>query len=121
MRFVSASDTKGFIAVYARYPDLNNGYYAMLRNSRSLELKKIVGGVASEIATLTLPANFDLAAWHTLRLEVSGDELTTLKAYLDGQLQLVGSDSTNPYTSGAAALGTYLTSADFDDIVLSQP
>jgi hypothetical protein len=121
VRFVTASDSRGFIAVYARYQDLNNGYYALLRSSRSLELKKIVGGVASEIATLALPANFDLTAWHTLRLEVRGDKLTTLKAYLDGQLQLVGSDFTNPYTSGAAAFGTYLTSADFDDVVLSQP
>ena len=121
VRFVSASDPKAFVAVYARYQDLSNGYYVLLRNSRVLELKKIVAGVASPIATLDLPANFDLAAWHTLRIDVSGDVLTTLKAYLDGQLQLVGSDVDSPYTSGSAAFGTYLTSAQFDDVVLSQP
>jgi len=121
VRFVTASDPKGFIAVYARYADVSNGYYVLLRNSRVLELKKIVGGVASAIATLNLPANFDLTAWHTLRVEASGGELTTLKAYLDGQLQLVGSDVDSPFTSGSAALGTYLTSAQFDDIVLSRP
>jgi hypothetical protein len=64
--------------VYTRYTDLSNAYYVLLRNSRTLELKKIVGGVAAEIATLNLPANFDLAAWHTLRIEASGDELTIL-------------------------------------------
>jgi len=121
VRFVTASASNGFIAVYARYQDVNNGYYVLLRNTRVLELKKIVGGVASVIATLNLPANFDLTAWHTLRIDTSGGELTTLKAYLDGQLQLVGSDVDSPYTSGSAAFGTYLTSAQFDDIVLSKP
>jgi len=121
VRFVTASDPKGFIAVYARYQDVNNGYYALLRNSRILELKKVVGGISTAFATLNLPANFDLAAWHTLRVEASGGELTTLKAYLDGQLQLVGSDVDSPYTSGSAAFGTYATSAQFDDVVISQP
>jgi hypothetical protein len=121
VRFVSATDPNAFIAAYVRYQNLSNGYYVLLRNSRVLELKKIVGGVSSAIATLALPANFDLAAWHTLRVDASGDELTTLKAYLDGQLQLVGSDVVSPYTAGSAAFGTYLTSAQFDDIVLSQP
>ena len=120
MRFLTASDPKGFIAVYARYQDVNNGYYVLLRNSRVLELKKIIGGVAAAIATVALPANFDLAAWHTLRIDTSGGELTTLKAYLDGQLQLIGSDVDSPFTSGSAAVGTYLTSAQFDDIVLSK-
>jgi hypothetical protein len=120
VRFVTASDPKGFIAVYARYQDVNNGYYVLLRNSRVLELKKIIGGVAAPIATVNLPANFDLAAWHTLRIDTSGGELTTLKAYLDGQLQLIGSDVDSPFTSGSAAVGTYLTSAQFDDIVLSK-
>ena len=120
VRFLTASDPKGFIAVYARYQDVNNGYYVLLRNSRVFELKKIIGGVAAAIATVDLPANFDLAAWHTLRIDTSGGELTTLKAYLDGQLQLIGSDVDSPFTSGSAAIGTYLTSAQFDDIVLSK-
>ena len=117
---LTASDPKGFIAVYARYQDVNNGYYVLLRNSRVLELKKIIGGVAAAIATVNLPANFDLAAWHTIRIEAGGGELTTLKAYLDGQLQLIGSDVDSPFTSGSAAIGTYLTSAQFDDVVLSR-
>lgn len=121
VRFVSTSDPNASISAFVRYQDMSNGYYVLLRNSRVLDLKKIVGGVASTIATLNLSANFDLTAWHTLRLDVSGDELTTLKAYLDGQLQLVGSDVVSPFTSGSAAFGTYFTSAQFDDVVLSQP
>jgi hypothetical protein len=94
----------------------------LLRNSRTLELKKIVGGVSAvTFATLTLPASFDLTAWHTLRIEATGGNLTTLKAYLDGQLQLVGSDVDSPFATGWAAIGSYLTSAQFDDLVVSQP
>ena len=90
-----------FVAVYARYQDVSNAYYALLRNSRTLELKKIVGGNAAQtIATLTLPASFNFSAWHTLRIEASGDKLTTLKAYLDGQLLLVGSDIDSPFITG---------------------
>jgi hypothetical protein len=122
VRFTTASDSNAFIAVYARYQDVNNTYYLLLRNSRTLELKKIVGGTASvTFATLTLPANFDLAAWHTLRIEATGGNLTTLKAYLDGQLQLVGSDVDSPFVTGWGAIGAYLTSAQFDDLVISAP
>jgi hypothetical protein len=124
VRFVAPSDPKAFIAVFARYQDLNNTYYALLRNSspRTLELKKIVGGTSAvTFGTLNLPANFDLAAWHTLRIDASGDKLTTLKAYLDGQLQLVGSDVDTPFQTGSVAFGSYLTSAQFDDVVISKP
>jgi hypothetical protein len=121
VRFVGTPGSTAFVAVYARYQSQSDGYYALLRNSRVLELKKIVAGVSSTIATLNLPASFDLTAWHTLRVDVSGDELTTLKAYLDGQLQLVGSDVVSPFATGSAAFGTYLTSAQFDDVVLTQP
>jgi hypothetical protein len=122
VRFATASDPNAFIAVYARYQDVNNTYYLLLRNSRTLELKKIVGGVSAvTFATLTLPASFDLTAWHTLRIEATGGNLTTLKAYLDGQLQLVGSDVDSPFATGWAAIGSYLTSAQFDDLVVSQP
>ena len=122
VRFATASASNAFIAVYARYQDVNNAYYLLLRNSRTLELKKIIGGNASlTLATLDLPANFDLTAWHTLRIEATGGNLTTLKGYLDGQLQLVGSDVDSPLVTGWAAIGSYLTSANFDDLVVSQP
>jgi hypothetical protein len=122
VRLGTASDPNGFVAVYARYQDASNAYYALLRSSRTLELKKIIGGSATQtIATYTLPASFDLTVWHTLRIEVSGGKLTTLRAYLDGQLQLVGSDVDSPFFSGSAAFGTYAASADFDELVLSQP
>jgi hypothetical protein len=122
VRFATASDPSAFIAVYARYQDVNNTYYLLLRNSRTLELKKIVGGTSAvTFATLTLPTSFDLTAWHTLRIEATGGNLTTLKAYLDGQLQLVGSDVDSPFVTGWAAVGSYLTSAQFDDLVISQP
>jgi hypothetical protein len=122
VRFATASDPSAFIAVYARYQDVNNTYYLLLRNSRTLELKKIIGGTSAvTFATLTLPTSFDLTAWHTLRIEATGGNLTTLKAYLDGQLQLVGSDVDSPFVTGWAAVGSYLTSAQFDDLVISQP
>ena len=109
VRLGTASDPNGFVAVYARYQDVSNAYYALLRSNRKLELKKIVGGNASvTMASLDLPTDFNLSAWHTLRIEASGGKLTTLKAYLDGQLQLVGSDVDNPFVlPGNAAFGTY--------------
>ena len=121
VKFVSTSDPNASISAHVRYQNMSNGYYALLRYSRVLDLKKIVGGVGSTIATVNLPGGFDLTAWHTLRIDASGDELTTLKVYVDGQLLLVGSDVDSPYISGSAAFGTYATSAQLDDIVLTQP
>jgi len=122
VRFTTPSSSNAFVAVFARYQDLNNTYYLLLRNSRTLEIKKILGGTVSPpLATLTLPSSFDLAAWHTLRIEATGDKLTTLKGYLDGQLQLVASDVDSPLVTGWGAMGTYITSAQFDDLVISAP
>jgi hypothetical protein len=122
VRFTNPTSSNAFIAVFARYQDLNDTYYLVLRNSRTLELKKILGGTVSPaLATLPLPSNFDLTAWHTLRIEATGDKLTTLKGYLDGQLQLVASDVDSPLVTGWGAMGTYITSAQFDDLVISAP
>ena len=49
------------------------------------------GNVATAFATLTLPATFDFTAWHTLRIDVTGNATkTTLRGYLDGELKLSG-------------------------------
>jgi len=121
VQFATASDQSAFVAVYARYQDVDDAYYFLLRNSRTLELKKIVAGASVTMATLNLSPSFDLAAWHTLRIEATGGNLTTLKGYLDGELKLVASDVDSPFVTGWSAIGTYLTSAKFDDLVISQP
>lgn len=115
----------GFVAVYARYTDMNNAYYVTLRSSRVLELKKITSSGVVPLGTLTLPSTFPLDAWHTLRLDVSdftdsGVTKAKLHAYLDGELRLTATDASR-LTSGKGGVGTYLAAAAFDDIVLTAP
>ncbi len=110
-----------FVAVYTRFLDINTAYYAALRNTKVLELKKILNGTPTTLATLTLPSSFNLTQWHTLRLETTGTTTTTLKAYLDGTL-LSATDNSSPITAvNKAGVGTFSASAEFDDILISSP
>lgn len=121
---VTSFGGNGFVAVYARYADLNNAYYVTLRNTRLLELKKIRGAnTVATLANVQLPGDFDLTKWHTLRIDVTGSSTPALKAYVDGELMLEGTDTTGTpvLTSGKGAVGTYLAAARFDDIVLGVP
>jgi hypothetical protein len=104
----------GFVRLMARYRDASNYYYLTLRSTQVLELKKMVGGSATTLATKSFGVAAD--SWYTLQLEVVG---TGLKGYVNGTLQVSATDS--QFNSGRIGVGTYNASGSFDDMFVRQP
>jgi len=105
--------TDRFVAVLARAQNATNYYYVTLRSSNKLELKKLINGAPTTLASKT---NFTVATntWYTVKLEVIG---TTLRAYVNGTLQLTATDT--QYASGKAGLATFNATASFDDVTVT--
>lgn len=120
-----------FAAVYARYQGLQNTYYVTLRNAPSggqtVQLRKIAGGTVTTFDSETT-ATFPIAtnSWYQVRLVATGTStvaltatVTDLTASGNPSVTLTGTDSSSPFATGRAAVGTYLAKARFDDIFVS--
>jgi hypothetical protein len=94
----------------SRYDDGSNYYYVALRNSGRVQLIRVLNGETRVLAT----AAFDVSVNrnYRLRLESIG---TRHRAFIDGALVLEARDDS--IKRGHAALLTYRTAADFDDVV----
>jgi hypothetical protein len=105
-----------WVGVLARFTDVNNYYYLVLRENGLVELKKIVGGSFTTLddAPFSLVPN----ATNTLKLEVIG---TALRGYVNGQLVVRANDTSLPSGTNGAALMTSGLSAEFDDVVVTAP
>lgn len=101
-----------FVAVLARVQNNTNYYYATLRNANKVEIKKMVSGSATLLASASFTVNTN--TWYTLRLEVQG---TNLRALINGSQYLSVSDS--QFASGRVGLATYNGSASFDDLLVT--
>jgi hypothetical protein len=107
--------TNRFAALYARYQGIGNSYYMTLRNNNKIELKKVVNNVIGTPALDEADFAVPLDTWFTMRLEVQGN---ALRGYVNGELLLEATDTS--LASGRGALGTFATSAEFDDVILSR-
>lgn len=98
-----------WFGVAVRYFDADNRYYLTLRSSGRLQLKRMVKGQFTTLAERILPVS--LGTKYRLRLTVDGSRL-------EGTVIGVGGlDATDTaLTRGQAALMTYRTRADFDDV-----
>ena len=111
-----------WVGVFARFASPTETYYLLLRNNRDLELKKLTSSGQVSFAVKSMPSGFDLSAWHTLRLVVTGTSTVTLQAYVDGVLELTATDSSSPIVNAnKAGVGTFSASAHFDDILITSP
>lgn len=101
-----------WFGLMVRYIDANNYYYITVRNSNTIQLKRIVNGVVTTLgsASLTVALNRNYA----LRLEAHGERL---RAFVDGRLVLSGFD--NALTRGRPGLAMYRTRADYDNVILN--
>jgi hypothetical protein len=98
--------------VATRYRDADNHYYVTLRNSGSIELRRIRGG---EITTLdSRPLTVGVNGNFRVRLESVG---TRHRVFVNGVQQLSAIDGA--FSSGRVGLLTYRTSADFDNVLLT--
>jgi pectate lyase len=103
--------TDRLVAVVGRLQDATNYYFATMRSSNRIEIKKLVDGGSTVLASK--PFTVSLDTWRTVRFEIIG---TDLRLYIDEVLQLSAADST--YASGRAGLATFYATADFDDFVV---
>jgi hypothetical protein len=101
-----------WVGLVVRRTDASNYYYATLRQSNVLSLRKMVNGTYVSLASVAVP--FTLNRNYRLRLEAVG---TRLRAYIDGRLVAEASDTA--LTRGHAGVQMHKASADFDNVVLS--
>lgn len=96
-----------------RRTDANNYYYATVRQSNTIELRRMKNGVFTTLASA--PLSVVLNRNYRLRLEAVG---TLVRAYVDGRLAVESHDAA--LTHGHAGVRMYKARADFDNVVLSQ-
>src|SRR5581483_11725046 len=101
-----------FVAVLARAQSATSYYYVALRSNNTVELKKLVNGSATTLATGSV--TFTLNTWYTLSLQVSG---STLRATVNGGSALTATDT--QFASGQIGVATFNASARFDDVAVT--
>jgi pectate lyase len=112
VKALSFNGTDRFVALLARAQSTTSYYYLTMRSSNQLELKKLVSGSSTTLASKTFTVT--AGRWYTLRIEAVGNSLS---AYVDGALQLTATDS--QFSSGNIGGATFYTSAEFDDFVVT--
>jgi pectin methylesterase-like acyl-CoA thioesterase len=101
-----------FVAVLARAQSNTSYYYLALRSTNTIELKKLVGGSSTTLATgaFTVTAG----TWYTVSLSVTGSNLT---GSVNGTASLSAVDT--QFASGGIGVATFFASASFDDVSIS--
>lgn len=95
-----------------RVTDDSNYYYVTLRSSGSVQLRRMVGGQFATLATRELPVVVN--GNYRVRLESVGSRH---RVYVNGARLLEARDGA--LKSGRAALLTYRTAADFDNVLVT--
>lgn len=95
-----------------RYIDSANYYYATLRSSNTVLLRKMVNGTFQTLGTRTLTIAPNQT--YRVRLEAVGPRI---RVYVNDAPRLEAIDTS--LTHGQAALLTYRTRADFDNVIVS--
>jgi hypothetical protein len=95
-----------------RWRNAANYYYVTVRSSGRVSLRRNVGGVFRELASA--PLSVTLNRTYKVRLESVG---TRHRVYVDGVPLLDADDDS--LASGRAALMTFHTAADFDNVIVS--
>ncbi len=111
---LSFNGANRFVAVAARAQSTTSYYYLALRSNNTVELKKLVSGSSTTLAT----ASFSVATgqWYTLTLAAQGSSLT---GSVNGQILVSAGDTR--FASGRAGVATFYASASFDDLSVSTP
>jgi hypothetical protein len=97
-------------AVYARFTDLDNYYYAALRADGKVALKARVGGSESPLGA-AVDIGISTNIWYQVLLEVDG---STLRLSVDGELVQTATDAS--LAAGAIAVGENNATVLFDDV-----
>ena len=115
VKLITWASSGGIARVFARYqPGTWGSYYAGLNGSGAVILRKRVGSSDIDLAP-PKAIGATLGQWYTLRLEVVG---TTLKAYVNGTLQLTATDG--DYARGTIAVGGWNNVSLWDNVQVTK-
>jgi hypothetical protein len=112
VRATAFAGTDRWLGLATRYSDAANHYYVTLRSSGSVSLKRMRNGAFATLASAQVAVTPNRT--YRLRLESIG---TRHRVFVDGIPLLDVDDAT--LASGRAALLTYRTAAEFDNVVAS--
>jgi pectate lyase len=101
--------TNRFVALLARAQSATSYYYLALRSNNTVELKKLVGGASTTLASGSVTVT--VGTWYTLRLTVAG---SSLSGQVNSGAVLTANDS--QFAGGQVGLATFNASAAFDDV-----
>jgi hypothetical protein len=104
--------SNSWVGLATRRSDASNYYYLTLRGSGTLELKRMVDGVFTTLASTTAPVSINRK--YRLRLESIG---STHRVYRDDRLVLRANDSA--LDAGAAGIIMNRASADYDNVIVT--
>jgi pectate lyase len=100
-----------FIALLARAQSATSYYYVALRSNNTVELKKLVNGTATTLASASVTVT--TGTWYSLSLTVSGSSLT---ARVNNGAPLTATDT--QFATGQVGVATFNASANFDDVLV---
>jgi hypothetical protein len=101
-----------WFGLMVRYTDANNYYYITVRNSNTIDLKRMQNGTFTTLGSA--PLQVALNRNHALRLEAHG---TLLRVFAEGRLVLSAFDTA--LTRGRPGIAMYRTQGDYDNVILN--
>jgi len=104
--------TNRFTALLARAQSDTSYYYVALRSSNVVELKKLVSGSATTLASAAMTVS--AGTWYTVSLTVSG---SSLRGQVTGGPTLTATDT--QYAAGGIGVASFYASAVFDDVTVA--
>ena len=99
-----------WFGLVARYRDAQNYYYVTVRSSNQIQLKRMVNGTFTNLASA--PMTVTLNRNYRVRLEAIG---SLVRVYVDGKRVLQARDTS--LAQGQAGIMMYQTRADYDNVV----
>jgi hypothetical protein len=112
------SSTSYSAAVFARFKDESNHYYAALQSDGQFKIKKKAGGSNSSISTGAKGITVTPNTWYSVKLSVIG---STINLYIDGSPMPVLTTTDTDIAAGGIAVGTTNATAEFDDVKVTVP
>ena len=110
----AASTSGAWAGLLARYTDAQNHYYVTIRSSGQIQIRKIVNGVITVLASA--PFVPTLGKYYAVDFRVINDQLSL---YVDQMLVASAHDA--DIASGRYGIATYRATANWDSFVVIQP
>jgi hypothetical protein len=101
-----------WFGLMVRYTDANNFYYITVRNSNTIDLKRMQNGVITTLASAPLQVAFNRN--YALRLEAHADHL---RVFVEGRQVFNVFDTA--LTHGRPGITMFRTQADYDNVILN--